>query len=112
MDLGDARIGGGETPGITPRAADKSAVESALGIVICSPRRRLEFLHGTAYIGDLCSRGQPFPEAHGDGIGNAARKLPEKTIAFETEDAAPDAVEIDWNNRRVHPFDDAFHAAA
>jgi hypothetical protein len=40
-----------------------------------------------------------------------SRHLPQKPAAFETEDAAPDAIEVDRHDRHVQAADDALEAA-
>ena len=72
----------------------------------------LQFLHGFADFEGSGAGRHGLAEADRDGIGNLARNFPEEAAAFEAEDAAPDAVEIHGNDRRVHAFHDAFEAAA
>src|ERR1700678_2309929 len=77
----------------------------------------LQFLDGFA---DFEGRGggrQRFAEANRDGIRDALRQFPQKTPALVAEDAAPDAVQVNRNDRRAdaiffRAFHDAFHAAA
>ena len=51
-------------------------------------------------------------ETDGDRVGNRTRHFPEEPPALEAEDAAPDAVEVHRDDRRVHALHDAFHSAA
>ena len=55
--------------------------------------------------------GSGAPNATVTGYGNARRPLPEEPPALEAEDAAPDAIEVDRNDRHVEPVDDALEAA-
>src|SRR5208283_340313 len=55
---------------------------------------------------------QGLPEVHGYVTGNPVRQLPEEAPFFEAEDAAPDAVQGDGDDRRFHVFHDALEAAA
>src|SRR6185437_2635752 len=71
-----------------------------------------EFLDGSADR-DRGGRGRHgCAEAHGDGVGNAARHLPEEATALETEDAAPYAVEVDGDDGNFDAFHDAFESPA
>ena len=70
------------------------------------------FLHGGADLESGRCRRQGFAETDGNGIGDAARHLPEEAAAFEAEDAAPHAVEVDGDDRHIDAFDDALESAA
>ena len=50
-------------------------------------------------------------EGHRDGVGPAARPLPEELSARETEDAAPHAVQMNRDHGNVQPLDDLLHSA-
>jgi hypothetical protein len=58
-----------------------------------------------------CRRRQWRAERDGDRPWQTLRHLPEELAALETEDAAPDAIEIDRNDRHVEAGDDALEAA-
>ena len=55
--------------------------------------------------------GSGAPNATVTGYGNAHRPLPEERAALEAEDAAPDAIEVDRDDRHVEPVDDPLEAA-
>ena len=73
---------------------------------------RLQFLHRVAHFERRRGRRHRLAETHRDGIGNRARQFPDEAPALEAENAAPHAVEIHGNDRRVHALHDALHAAA
>src|SRR5262245_63845408 len=50
--------------------------------------------------------------AHGDGAQRPFRKFPEVATALEAEDASPEAVQVDRNDRRIYALHDALKAAA
>src|SRR5262245_32952707 len=49
--------------------------------------------------------------ADGDGLQCPFGNLPNVASTFEAEDAAPQAVEVNGNDRRIHAFHDALEAA-
>src|SRR3990167_6028364 len=49
-------------------------------------------------------------ERHGDGIGDSLRPFADEPPVRKTEDAAPDPVEVDRNDRDGSSLDDAFKA--
>ena len=55
--------------------------------------------------------GSGAPNATVTGYGNAHRPLPEEAAALEAEDAAPDAIEVDRNDRHVEAVDDPLEPA-
>ena len=92
--------------------ANQRAVQRALAGLAMAIGFRLQLLDGFAHF-EWSRRGRHrLAEAHGDWVGNEARKLPEEAAALEAENAAPDAVEIHRDDRRVHALHDALHAAA
>ena len=50
-------------------------------------------------------------EGDGYGVGLQLRPLPKETAFFETEDAAPELVQMNGNDRKICPLDDLFEAA-
>src|ERR1700675_1794962 len=96
---------------MTMRRADQRAVQRPHARLVMPIRGRLEFLHRRADFKRGGRRGHRFSETYGDRIGDCARKFPQEFPALETENAAPQAVEIYGHDRRVNAFYDALHAA-
>src|SRR5438093_6970654 len=71
----------------------------------------VELLHGLPDFERRRRRRQRFAEADGDRVGEVARHFPEEATFLERKDAAPNVVETDWDDRRVHIFHDALETA-
>src|SRR3989338_1617771 len=71
-----------------------------------------EFLDRLADFGVGGARGHRRTEANGNTIGDAPWHFPEEASFLETEDAAPDAGQVDGNDRGFNVSDDALEAAA
>src|SRR5580704_16441116 len=73
---------------------------------------RSEVLHGLARF--LCRRrGRQWrAKRYAHGIRQVARQFPEEAAARKTENGAPHAVEVHWDDWNVDALNDAFHAAA
>src|SRR5206468_598780 len=89
------------------RAVKRLHVRAAMGEGF-----RAELLDGLSDLEDGGRRGERLADRYGHGVRHAAGPLPAEAAAFEAEDAAPDAIELNRDDRR--PFrsvaKDAFHA--
>ena len=63
------------------------------------------------HLGGRRRRRQRRAERHGHRIRHARRPFPEESSAFEAEDAAPHAIEVDRHDWHVEPLHDALEAA-
>src|ERR1035441_4068541 len=76
------------------------------------PRLGHQFLHRLPHLEWRRRVRQGLPEVHGYVTANAVWQLPEEAPLLEAEDAAPDAIERDGDDRRFHVLHNAFEAAA
>ncbi len=83
---------------------------SRAGLAMRHGRGR-KFLDGLPHFVGRRSGGHGGAERDGDGIGNAPGPFPEEAAALETENAAPQAVEMHGDDGHVQAFDDLLHAA-
>ena len=70
------------------------------------PQNRLANLAGAG------GRRHGFTERDRHRIRNPARPFPEESAALETEDAAPEAAQIDGDDRNIQSLGDLFHPRA
>ncbi len=91
--------------------ADERAGQRQHQFPSMSPGLAVEFLDRLPHVG-WAGRGRHGPAvADRDRVRKVTRDLSEKPAALETEDAAPDIVQADRDDRGVDTFHDEFHAA-
>ena len=104
-------IGHAERPPVALGGPHELPVQAVLAAGAVRLPPGAEFLHRQTRL-DGGRRGrQRGAERHRDRIRKARRPLPEELPALEAEDAAPDAVQIDGDDRHVEPVDDPLEAA-
>src|SRR5215475_11995557 len=69
-----------------------------------------ELLNGIAHVNRSGRSGHGKAKAHRYWIQNPPGNLPEETSALKTEDAAPQAIQIDGDNRRIDALHDLLEA--
>ena len=94
------------------RGIDERAVERAHASLAVLVGFGVQLLHRLANLEGRGRCGKRLAETYRDGVGDAPGKFPEEAPPFKTEDAAPHAVKIDGNNRRVQTLHDALETAA
>ena len=70
-----------------------------------------QILHGLAHVGGGRVRRQRGAVGNGDVVGQFLRQLPKDTAAEEAENAAPDLIQADREDRRPDMPDDLLEAA-
>src|ERR1051325_5331459 len=70
-----------------------------------------QILHNFSHFDGSRGRWHRLTKTHRYGIRNLSWQLPQKLPAFETEDASPNAIEVNRNNRRIDSLHNAFHPA-
>src|SRR5207244_5524960 len=100
-----ARIRHAERPQLVPRGPDEQTTEAFIGRTTFSRDARAELHDGKMRLGSRGRRRHRLAEDDRHWVRNPERAFPEEASAFETEDAAPDAIAIDRHDRHVEAFD-------
>src|SRR4030095_4870600 len=93
------------------RRPDKSSVKQAVCGAAIVKRLAFQFQHGLTDFLYCRGRRERCSERDGYGVWPQLWPLPKETAFFETEDAAPELVQMNGNDRKICPPNNLFETA-